>query len=802
MIESTRRPFACPFAIFLARPITARAVLLLAFVAVFGLGCRSQNSNDSAAGALNASFTVSATQGAPGLTVNFSDESSGDFDTRNWDFDNGETSTIANPSATFPGAGSYEVSLTVTGARGSDTTVITIEVADAPVAGFTCTPASGFAPVVSTCVSSAASATNISWEVSTVGAGVIEVASGASPVFDLPVADTYIVTQRVENAVGSDEMSSNLEVYDITITSDVPSGSGPGTVRFVASTGAPPGEILTWFVDGSIGGSSLGFFADLRTPGTYDIEFSYANSDPPLLGSAEIQHVVGYGPPTAAFSPSVSEGEGPLEVTFTDESSGTIFSWIWDFGDGNTCFFPRGRRSESDEGVCTGESPDHTYEAVGRYDVQLTVTGENVDLDGPDLEGITTTPHAVTVTILDPSFEEQGVAAPIAPAVVDGEPVGGWTPITPVSAPATAEHVALSDTEPAGADAGMPTDGQKWAALDGLGTDGSESADMVENGIRQTFLRPAAASVLEFDYVFLYSEPPLSPVEDAMTATVCVLCDDTDTVEILSARAEVSSPYAGSSLRYPTLGGAATRATPARTASLDLAAAFPSAGPDTLYTLTVRLTNAGGNGLRSPRAYVDHIRFTTPAAPFMAVFSAPAFAVAGEPAVFLDGTCPDPLEGACETPTNWRWDFGPDLSGATLPGASGSGEQDPVYTYTEASDEPRVVSMIARNADQESLAQLDLTVIAPVEVTIVVDDPPVLPAALECMIDFSGILPAALSPLDLVDSWFWDFDGWGTSSLQDPPPITIGQPGTWTISATVTAVSGRSCLQEFEVVLD
>jgi len=119
-----------------------------------------------------------------------------------------------------------------------------------------------------------------------------------------------------------------------------------------------------------------------------------------------------------------------------------------------------------------------------------------------------------------------------------------------------------------------------------------------------------------------------------------------------------------------------------------------------------------------------------------------------------DQTCPDPLEGACETPTSWRWDFDPDLLGASLPEASGSGEQYPVYTYTEASDELRVVSMVARNADQGSLAQLDLTVIAPVEVTIDVDDPVVLPAAVGCMIDFSGRLPEDLSPLDPVDSWF------------------------------------------------
>lgn len=62
--------------------------------------------------------------------------------------------------------------------------------------------------------------------------------------------------------------------------------------------------------------------------------------------------------PTAAWSAS----ENALEVTFTDESTdpdGSISSWAWNFGDGNTS---------------TQQNPVHTYAAAGTYTVTLTVT--------------------------------------------------------------------------------------------------------------------------------------------------------------------------------------------------------------------------------------------------------------------------------------------------------------------------------------------------------------------------------------------------------------------------------------------
>lgn len=76
--------------------------------------------------------------------------------------------------------------------------------------------------------------------------------------------------------------------------------------------------------------------------------------------SIEITPTPTSGPvaPDARFS--WAQREGTLRIIFTDNSTGTISGWSWDFGDG----------SSSQE-----QSPRHVYAAPGQYRVVLTVTG-------------------------------------------------------------------------------------------------------------------------------------------------------------------------------------------------------------------------------------------------------------------------------------------------------------------------------------------------------------------------------------------------------------------------------------------
>ncbi|MDI9394258.1 MAG: PKD domain-containing protein [Euryarchaeota archaeon] len=66
--------------------------------------------------------------------------------------------------------------------------------------------------------------------------------------------------------------------------------------------------------------------------------------------------------PVAAFTADVTSGTLPLTVNFTDQSTGSPTSWLWDFGDGATA---------SEQNV------SHTYTAAGSYTVKLSVTNDS-----------------------------------------------------------------------------------------------------------------------------------------------------------------------------------------------------------------------------------------------------------------------------------------------------------------------------------------------------------------------------------------------------------------------------------------
>ncbi len=74
----------------------------------------------------------------------------------------------------------------------------------------------------------------------------------------------------------------------------------------------------------------------------------------------QIEIVPAYQAPVAQFSADPVRGEAPLSVTFSDQSTGEITVWLWDFGDGQS----------------SGErNPVHAYANTGVYSVTLQVTG-------------------------------------------------------------------------------------------------------------------------------------------------------------------------------------------------------------------------------------------------------------------------------------------------------------------------------------------------------------------------------------------------------------------------------------------
>jgi len=104
-----------------------------------------------------ANFTSAPNSGTAPLAVAFTDLSTGDITARSWTFGDGGTSTVTSPSHSYTVAGTYSVSLTVTGPGGSNTLtkpgLVVVTNAPPPPTGLTlANPTPGTAGVANTLV--------------------------------------------------------------------------------------------------------------------------------------------------------------------------------------------------------------------------------------------------------------------------------------------------------------------------------------------------------------------------------------------------------------------------------------------------------------------------------------------------------------------------------------------------------------------------------------------------------------------------------------------------------------------------
>ncbi|MBN2355277.1 carbohydrate binding domain-containing protein, partial [candidate division KSB1 bacterium] len=143
------------------------------------------------------------------------------------------------------------------------------------------------------------------------------------------------------------------------------SGQAPLTVKF---TDQSSGDITShvWLFGDAGFSSSSNPSHTYQNPGTYTVKLTvtgvHRSNTKTRTDYIVVSAVSG---PVANFSGSPTSGQAPLTVQFTDQSSGNITGYLWDFGDGETS---------------TAPNPSHTYNNYGYYTVKLTVTGP----DGSD----------------------------------------------------------------------------------------------------------------------------------------------------------------------------------------------------------------------------------------------------------------------------------------------------------------------------------------------------------------------------------------------------------------------------------
>lgn len=138
-------------------------------------------------------------------------------------------------------------------------------------------------------------------------------------------------------------------------------GSSPLTVEF---TDLSQGEICEWHWDFGDGGTSdeqnPTHVYDPPVDPKYTVTLTVVDRCGNEATEVKKNYITVYLKVTADFDAEPTVGYGPLTVHFDNKSTGTINSFMWDFGDGTSS---------------TEHSPIHCYEEPGVYTVTLKATG-------------------------------------------------------------------------------------------------------------------------------------------------------------------------------------------------------------------------------------------------------------------------------------------------------------------------------------------------------------------------------------------------------------------------------------------
>lgn len=172
-----------------------------------------------------ANFSANQTSGAPGLSVNFSDLSTGNPSSWSWTFQGGSPSTSSqqNPTGiTFNSVGSYSVTLTATNGWGNDSETKTgyITIGNPPIADFSADVTSGPAPLTVNFTDLSTNNPNTwSWTFPGAGTASSNIQNPSSITYQ--TAGVYSVSLTATNNFGN---SNNTKTDYIVV--DFPTGIG------------------------------------------------------------------------------------------------------------------------------------------------------------------------------------------------------------------------------------------------------------------------------------------------------------------------------------------------------------------------------------------------------------------------------------------------------------------------------------------------------------------------------------------------------------------------------------------------
>jgi gliding motility-associated-like protein len=308
-------------------------------------------------------FIGSPLSGCFPLTPQFTDLSfpgSGTISNWQWDFGDGNFSSLQNPNHTYTAIGNFNVSLKVSnnfGCVSSKTTTSYVHINSGVKAQFTNSVSSTCnAPATINFLNSSTGTDSLTYQWD-FGDGSASTLSNPSHTYNS--SGKFSVTLVVTNLTGCTDTLKKADL--ITIGNAKADFSVPATIcqstpfNFNNTSNSAPGSLYWDFGDGTFS-SSVNPTKAYSNPGNYTIKM-VANFGACKDSVSKTLQVI--ATPVVDFSaPTTVACKAPFTVNFENTTSGGA-TYLWDFGDGAT------------SGV---QNAAHTYLTEGSYTVKLIVT--------------------------------------------------------------------------------------------------------------------------------------------------------------------------------------------------------------------------------------------------------------------------------------------------------------------------------------------------------------------------------------------------------------------------------------------
>jgi len=285
-----------------------------------------------------------------------------------WDFGDGNTSAVQNPTNQYGAYGTYNTSLIATTDIGCiDTFNLAVNVFEVPQANFSFMDVCGDVPGVFTDLSTITTeAITWSWDFGDGNTSTLQ--SPSNQYLAEGVYDVELIVQSISGCY--DTITQQMTIYPgATAAFAVTDDCLYNNIIMTDASTVGSGSITGWdwdFGDGNTSGlqNSLNLY---NTDGTYDVTL-IVTTDNGCTDTLTQQSIV-------FPRPNVGFNTAPVclydAATFTDittiNAPGVIASWLWSFGDGTP--------------IVSNQNESHLYTVAGTYDITLIVTSTNGCVD-------------------------------------------------------------------------------------------------------------------------------------------------------------------------------------------------------------------------------------------------------------------------------------------------------------------------------------------------------------------------------------------------------------------------------------